>query len=249
MSPIWPAVSARIGQDFRTSGEAAISACVVVAPISRALPFALIPESPFMEPRSTSAAGQASRTFMAGSRLCPPARGRAPFFFRSSCVASASVLGRKYSKLVEYIVGLLLPRVPDGAPDLLRRERHVDRADVKRSERVHDGVVDGDRRGDGARLADALDAQRIDGRRRFRRPELEVREEVGLGHGVVHHRSGEKLAALVVGGALPEGLRDSLGDAAVDLAADDHRVDDLAAVVDGDVALEMDLAGLRVHAN
>ena len=94
-SPIWAAASASTGQDFRTSAEAAISACVVVAPISSALPFAWMPESPLMPARSTSAFGVASRNFMAGSRLWPPARSRAPLCFFRSCAASASVFGRK----------------------------------------------------------------------------------------------------------------------------------------------------------
>ena len=45
---------------------------------------------------------------------------------------------------------------------------------------------------------------------------------------------------------LPERLADALGDAAVELAVDDHRVDLLADVVDRDVADEVDLAGLLV---
>ena len=47
-----------------------------------------------------------------------------------------------------------------------------------------------------------------------------------------------ELAVLVVDAVLPERLGDPLRDPAVHLAVDDHRVDDLADVVDGDVALE-----------
>ena len=51
-------------------------------------------------------------------------------------------------------------------PDLLRRERQVESADAERLERVHDRVRDGRRRADRARLADALDPERIARRRR-----------------------------------------------------------------------------------
>src|SRR5205809_344403 len=54
----------------------------------------------------------------------------------------------------------------DGLPDLRRREWHVEVRDAKGSERVEHGT--GHRRGrrDGAGLASALDAQRVDGARR-----------------------------------------------------------------------------------
>src|SRR6185436_2179216 len=251
MSPICEAASDRIAQDFLTSGEAAISACVVVAPISSVLPFTLIPERPAMAPRSTRAFAVASRNFMAGSRLWPPASSREPLCFLSSFAASASVLGRKYSKLSEYTVGLLLPWLcrADRAPDALGSQRHVDLLDAERREGVHHGVVDGRRRGNRPGLADALDAQRVYLGRRLRHPELEDGEPIGLRHDVVHHRARQQLPVLVVGGALPERLADALDDAAVDLALDDHGIDHAAAVVDGDVPLELDLAGLRVDAH
>ncbi len=41
-------------------------------------------------------------------------------------------------------------------------------------------------------------------------------------------------------------LAEALGDAAVHLALDDHRVDDVAEVVDGDELLDLHLAGVGV---
>ena len=46
-------------------------------------------------------------------------------------------------------------------------------------------------------------------------------------------RAGQQLAALVIDAALEQRLADALGDAAMDLALDDHRVDDPADIVDG----------------
>ena len=57
---------------------------------------------------------------------------------------------------------------------------------------------------------------------------------------------GQQVAVLVVDRLLVERLRDPLRDAAVDLAVDDHRIDDLADVVDGDVAQQLNVAGLGV---
>src|SRR5262249_51912687 len=49
---------------------------------------------------------------------------------------------------------------------------------------------------------------------------------------VAHERAADELAAAVVGATLEQRLADALGEAAVDLALDDHRIDDRADVVD-----------------
>ena len=56
----------------------------------------------------------------------------------------------------------------------------------------------------------------------------------------------EQLPGLVVGHPLVERAADALRDAAVDLALDDHRVDEVAAVVHDGVLQDRDLGGLRV---
>ena len=43
-----------------------------------------------------------------------------------------------------------------------------------------------------------------------------------------------------------QSLADSVGDAAMNLALDDHRIDELAEVVDGGPAVDRDDAGLRI---
>ena len=67
-----------------------------------------------------------------------------------------------------------------------------------------------------------------------------------VGHQEVHERRVEQLAGLVVGHPLVERAADALRDAAVDLALDDHRVDQVAAVVDHGVLQDPDLRGQRV---
>ena len=78
------------------------------------------------------------------------------------------------------------------------------------------------------------------------RAEVEVRHLGGARDHVVDERAGQDLPVVVVDRLLVQRLRDRLRDAAVHLALDDHRVDDVAAVVDRGVALDRDLAGLAV---
>ena len=62
-------------------------------------------------------------------------------------------------------------------------------------------------------------------------------EEVGrAGHPVVGERGRERLPVGVEEDLLVQRLRDALREAAVLLAGDEQRVEDAAAVVDGDVA-------------
>ncbi len=55
---------------------------------------ALIPSRPLMCPMSMTALGELTRSFIAGSKLCPPERSFASLFFRRSEMASFRFLGR-----------------------------------------------------------------------------------------------------------------------------------------------------------
>src|SRR6266700_2959536 len=64
--------------------------------------------------------------------------------------------------------------------------------------------------------------------------DLERWQIVGTWHGVIHVTPGQELAAfLVVDATLEEGLTDALRQTAVNLAFDDHRIDDIAEVIAG----------------
>ena len=121
-----------------------------------------------------------------------------------------------------------------------RRHRQILGAD-----RVGDGVDHRRRRRDRARLAAALDAERV--RRRFRRGhvDLERRQIVRPRHAVIHQRAGDELTVLVIDHAFEQRLADALRDAAVDLALDDHRIDDGAEIIDRGPRDDLALAGLR----
>ena len=92
--------------------------------------------------------------------------------------------------------------------------------DPEGCERVDDGVPDGGRGADRARLADALGAERVARRRGLRALGLERRQVARGRDRVGRQRAGDVVAVLVVGDLLEERLRDALGDAAVDLALD-----------------------------
>ena len=67
------ATSASTGSFDFTADEDSISQWVVIAPIASALPSALMPESPGTFWRSIRCLGWASRSFIIGIRLWPPA--------------------------------------------------------------------------------------------------------------------------------------------------------------------------------
>src|SRR6185369_10364380 len=119
------------------------------------------PFSSAMPERSTSVPGCARRSFIAPTRLCPPASALPPDL-ASAAAASATVFARVSSNA--YMVGLpfrLLFRRLYRAPHTVGRGRHVEIRDARARERVVDGVHQGCGRADGARFAAALGAERI----------------------------------------------------------------------------------------
>src|SRR5262249_19025202 len=106
-------------------------------------------------------------------------------------------------------------------------------------EGVDDGVGDGWRRPDGGRLADALGTERMVRRWRDGLGGLPARGLHRRRHQVVHETAALHVAVLVVADLLEQRRREAHGEAAVDLPVDDHRVDDVPAVVDGDEATDL----------
>src|SRR4051794_2087053 len=124
----------------------------------------------------------------------------------------------------------------DRLPHPLGRRRHVDVAHAEVAHGIDDGRLDGWRRPDRPRLADALGAERVDERRRLHRHELEARKLGSTDEGVVGEVRRDRVAVVVVAHLLHQGLGRALGDAAVALAIEEQRVDDRAGVVAGDEA-------------
>ncbi len=113
--------------------------------------------------------------------------------------------------------------------------------DAERPQRVDHRVRDGRNGAGRARLARALHAERIAGRGYRAVVQPNIGDIVRAGYFVVHERAGEKLAGgLVVNGVLAHRLPDALRDAAVQLAVEQHVIDDPAAIVHGGVAQDPD---------
>src|SRR5438034_7120917 len=132
-------------------------------------------------------------------------------------------------------------------PEPVWTRRHVHVLDAERAESVADRVDDRGAGGDGARLTDALDPEVVGRAWSDGVVETHGRDLADPRDAVVEQRAGLELAGLVVVDDLfVKRLRDRLRDAAVDLAVDDERVDDVSAVVDRHVLLELSVARLSV---
>ena len=79
---------------------------------------------------------------------------------------------------------------------------------------------------------------------KFRRDRRDI---VGPGHRIVHERTGEELSVIAILAVLHEHLSEPLANAAVNLAMNDRRIDDGADIVDGDIAVDGDHSGFRIH--
>src|SRR5262245_28806773 len=107
--------------------------------------------------RSTSVPGCASRSFIAATRLWPPASALPPLFANADD-ASASDFGRTSSNA--YMVDSSLRACGvNGLPDAMWRCGHVEMADANVGQRIHDGVHHGSRCADRAGFAAALRAE------------------------------------------------------------------------------------------
>ncbi len=69
----------------------------------------------------------------------------------------------------------------------------------------------------------------------------------GPGQRIIHERSRNELAGLIVNNFFKQGLAHRLSYAPMDLTSHQHRIDLLAAIIDCDITLEMDLAGFRIN--
>ena len=118
--------------------------------------------------------------------------------------------------------------------DAERRKRVLDRRDDRRRHRHHAG------------FADALDAERVERRRRFVVEDLDARHARRRHQQIFGERRGDRLAVVVEAHPFEERVADAVHDAADDLALDHHRIDRAAAIMREDEALDRDPAGLDI---
>ena len=119
-------------------------------------------------------------------------------------------------------------------------------ADVAHAERVGDGIGDAGRHAHAIAFGRPLGAERRERRRGFLVQHLHRRN---LGHRrneIVGEGAGEELAGLVVDELLVERGGDALHEGAAHLAVGDHRIEQAAGVVHGDVAVDAHLVAQRI---
>ena len=242
MSPTPAAVSASTGTRRAIRSDSATAWCVVSAPIAIWSP-SLADAVQAGDPRTgrSACSGAASRSFISGISECPPASSLAPSPWRSSRpTASASARRAVRTRTAAGITPHPLARSP-------ARPSRAGAACRGRGRRAASQTAPtiAARGRDRPRLADALDAQRVGRRGRHRAVRLDG------GH-VGRARAPGSRPACRSSAARPrrrpplvQRLADRVDDAAVHLAVHDHRVDDVAAVVNRDVAGDLDLAGVR----
>ena len=134
------------------------------------------------------------------------------------------------------------PRLPRCA----RRRAASDVRAPEERERVVDRIREARHAADIRALADALGAERMMRRGRGGEVDLPMRRFDRGRQEIVHQRRGQHVAFLVVVDLLAHRDAERLGQPAVDLALDDHRVDARAAIVERVEAPHLGLAGVDV---
>src|SRR5574341_2267739 len=132
-----------------------------MAPMTSVPPSSLTPASPDALPMSIRCLGWASRSFIAGRRLCPPARSLASsLYLTRRSRASLTVPALWYSNWAGYmgVSSLLRFGGLHGLPDPLSRQWHdFDVVNTEARQGIHHGVRHGGRGRDGPGLSRALD--------------------------------------------------------------------------------------------
>ena len=136
-------------------------------------------------------------------------------------------------------------RAQRGADALGRRRKLVDR-DAERAERVVDCIDDGRRCADGAALAEALGLGHRGRRQGLAVMDVDRRHLARRRHDVVGECRGEDVAGVVVDDLFQQRIAEPLRDAAVNLAVDDHRVDQAAGILGDEVGLDRHPSGFDV---
>src|SRR5437762_6838695 len=123
-------------------------------------------------------------------------------------------------------------RLTHRTPDRLGGDRQGDIAHAEMPQRVDHGVADRSGRADRPAFTAALDAERIARRGRLNESGVERWHIVSARHAVVHEARGQELTGIrLIDDMLAERLSDALGETAMDLALNDHRIDYDAAIV------------------
>src|SRR6266550_8606626 len=131
-------------------------------------------------------------------------------------------------------------------PNALRRRRNLVDGDAERGEGIVDGIDDRRRRADGAALAQPLCLG--DGRLRhgLEMMDLDRRDFPRGRRQIIRQARRENIAGVIVDDLLEQRVGDALGNAAVDLPVDDHRIDQTSGIFGNQKLFDHDAAGLHV---
>src|SRR5215813_3570052 len=134
------------------------------------------------------------------------------------------------------------PVISQKLPHFRWSDRNIDVSYSKMPERVHYSIDNGGGSSDGCGLSDALGAERVMRRGRAGFVRLPIRRLDRRREQVIHEAALKYVAAIVVLNLFVERRTQSHGQTAVNLPFDDHRVDDVPAVVDGHESAHLDLS-------
>ncbi len=194
-------------------------------------------------------AGLAPDVIVCGGRRCRqiPSAAAAPAASSSVGALAAARMPREHvGRFAPWIGERAGAGVTDRRPHAFGCARQVDVAHPEVRDGVDHGVLHCGGRPDRCRLADALCAERVERRRRLGRERLE-RRQFGCCHdAVVGEVRGHRVAVAVEAHLFEQRLAHAGRDATVLLALDEQRCEYRAAVVDGHVAQEPDLAGVGI---
>ena len=119
--------------------------------------------------------------------------------------------------------------------------------DPELGDRVDDCIDQRRRRADRAGLARPLDPERVGAARHDIIGKLDLRQRVGMRHGVIGQIAGQQLPALrIIHRAFEHRLPNPLRDPAMHLSRQQQRVDDRAEIVHDEIAHDLDQPGLRL---
>src|SRR6266567_3272767 len=116
-------------------------------------------------------------------------------------------------------------------PDFLWFERHIECGDTQRRQGVQGSIDHCRGRTDTARLTGSFCSQRVVRRRRLDEISKKRGQHAGIWQGVVHQRTAQELAILIIKHFFVQSLTDALRQPAMELVIDQTMIEHASAIV------------------
>src|SRR5205085_10645132 len=130
--------------------------------------------------------------------------------------------------LFTLLVRLLLLLLLNDFPQLLRLERHID---MRHAQCISNRIGHRWRRTDSSSFTDAFHTQGVDGCQGHCVIKLKVGKLRGNRHSIIHKRPCQKLTIFTILNSLDQRLANALGNAAMNLTLNNHRIELAATIV------------------